>query len=205
MLRRAVAVGAISLGFIAVLPAVSTAAAMRPQVIGVGITTCHPDGGGTLSFSPPLMNGGTSSTETVTLVSTGKPCTGGTPTPHSFTLKAHASVTGVNVNVCSDFFLLTPPGSVTFSASFTGVIAWGTGITTSTLTFGTLKSTEAVPPTARIKFKASPLKITPSYPTTTGVFTFKSAASSSAILTQCASTSGVSAIDLYTAAGSGTF
>ena len=204
MLRRAVAVGAISLGFIAVLPAVSTAAAMRPQVIGVGITTCHPDGGGTLSFSPPLMNGGTSSTETVTLVSTGKPCTGGTPTPHSFTLKAHASVTGVNVNVCSDFFLLTPPGSVTFSASFTGVIAWGTGITTSTLTFGTLKSTGRSANGAD-KFKASPLKITPSYPTTTGVFTFKSAASSSAILTQCASTSGVSAIDLYTAAGSGTF
>ena len=49
------------------------------------------------------------------------------------------------------------------------------------------------------------IEITPSYPTTTGVFTFKSVASSSAILTQCASTSGVSGIDLYTETGSGTF
>ena len=110
MLRRAVAVGAISLGFIAVLPAVSTAAAMRPQVIGVGITTCHPDGGGGVSFSPPLMNSGTSSSETVTLSATGKPCTGGTPTPHSFTLKAHASVTGVDVNMYWELFFAHSSG-----------------------------------------------------------------------------------------------
>jgi hypothetical protein len=202
--RRAVAAGAISLGFIAVLPAVSTFAAMRPQVIGVGITTCHPDGGGTLSFSPPLMNGGTSSTETVTLVATGKPCTGGSPTPHSFTLKAHATVTGTNVNVCSALFLLTPPGPTIFSASFAGAIAWGTPITASGLSFGTLKSTDTTF-AAKIKFKAAPLKVTTSYPTTTGVFTFKSAGSLSSIDAQCASTSGLSAIDLLTSAGSGTF
>ena len=201
MFRRAVALGAISLGLIAVLPAVSTSAAMRPQVIGVGITTCHPDGGGTLSFSPPILNTGVSSTETVTLVATGKPCTGGSPTPHSFTLKAHATVTGTDVNLCSDFFSITPPGSVVFSGSFSGTIAWGSPITSSGLTFGTLKSTES----ARIKFKASPLKVTTSYPTTTGVSTFKSAATTTATLSQCASASGVSAIDLLTTAGSGTF
>ena len=204
MFRRAVAVGAVSLGLIAVLPAVSASAAMRPQVIGAGITTCHPDGGGTLTFSPPLMNAGTATSETVSLFATGKPCTGGTPSPHSFTLKAHASVTGTAVNLCSDFFLLTPPGSVTFSASFSGVIVWGAPITTSTLTFGTLKSTETTL-TAPMKFKAAPLTVSPSYPTTTGVFTFKTAVSTGAMLTQCGSTSGLSGVDLSTTTGSGTF
>jgi hypothetical protein len=187
-----------------VLPVASTAAQMRPQVIGVGLTTCRPDGGGTLTFSPAIMNGGTSGTETVSLVATGKPCTGGSPTPHSFTLKAVATVTGTAVNVCSDFFLLTPPGSVTFSASFSGAIAWGTGITTSTLHFGVLKSTETTL-AAPIKFKAAPLTISPSYPTTTGHFAFKTAISASAILSQCASTTGLSGVDLSTTAGTGTF
>jgi hypothetical protein len=204
MFRRTVAVGAIALGFIAVLPAASTAAQMRPQVIGVGLTTCRPDGGGTLTFSPAIMNGGTSTTETVSLVATGKPCTGGTPTPHSFTLKAVATITGTAVNVCSAFFSLTPPGSVTFSAPFAGAINWGAPITTSTLNFATLKSTETTV-AAPIKFKAAPLKVTTSYPTTTGHFAFKTAIPASSILSQCASTTGLSGVDLSTTTGTGTF
>jgi hypothetical protein len=204
MFRRVVAVGAISLGFIAVLPAAATSAAMRPQVPGVGITTCHPDGGGTMTFSPPLLTAGVATSETVTLVATGKPCTGGTPTPHSFTLKAHATISGTAVNQCSDFFSLSGTGPpVTLSATFSGAIAWGSGITTSGLIFGTLKSSETLA-TAPIKFKAAPLKVTTSYPTTSGVFTFKTYVSAGTLIGQCGS-SGVSGFDLLTTAGSGTF
>lgn len=205
MYRRAVALTAIAVAFIAVVPAASTAAAAaatHPNVIGVGLTTCRPDGGGVLSFSPALSNGGTSSTVTVTLTATGKPCTGGSPTPASFKLKAHATFTGTNVNRCSNFFLLTPPGSVTFSASFSGTIAWGGSITSSTISFGTLKSTETTL-AAPIKFKASPMTVSPSYPTTTGHFAFKTATTLTTILGQCANS--FSGVDLSTTAGTGTF
>jgi hypothetical protein len=202
MFRRLVAVGAISLGLIAVVPAAVASAAMHPQVIGAGITTCPDDGGGTMTFTPALLTTGASGTEHVTIYATGKPCTGGTPAPHSFTLKAVANISGTGVNTCSDFFSTPPPGVVPISAAFAGTITWGSGITASNLNFTTMKSKDTTL-TAQVKFKASPLKITPSYPTTAGVFTFKTVATVGSLVSQCGS-SGVSGVD-FTTTGSGTF
>jgi hypothetical protein len=202
--RRAVAIGAVVLGFIAVVPATSTAATIHPNVVGAGLTTCRPNGGGVLSFSPALSNTGTASSVTVNLTATGKPCTGGTPVAPMFKLKETATISGTNVNRCSNFFLLTPPGSVTISGSFSGAIAWGGGIVTSTTsTFSLLKSTETTA-AAPIKFKIGPMTIGPSYPTTAGHFAFKTVTSLATILGQCANSS-FSGADILHTAGTGTF
>ncbi|MFZ0664145.1 MAG: hypothetical protein WAM97_00205 [Acidimicrobiales bacterium] len=203
MFRRVVAVGAISLGLIAVVPAAAASATMHPQVIGVGITTCPDNGGGTMTFTPALVTTGASGTEHVTIVATGKPCAGGSPVPHSFTLKAAATISGPGVNTCSDFFSATPPGAtVPISASFAGTISFGAGITNSTLNFTTMKSKDTTS-AAAVKFKASPLTITPSYHTTTGVLTVKTIATAGTLNTDCGG-AGVSGVD-FTSTGSGTF
>jgi hypothetical protein len=205
MFGRIVAVGAISIGMIAVFPAISNAAAIHVNPPGVGITTCPDDGGGTVTFTPPLSNAGTSSSEVVNLEATGKPCSGGSPTPHSFTLKLIESVTGTDVNLCSDFFALVPPGTVTFPVPVTGSIAWGAPITASHVTSGTLKSKETTL-TAPVKLKGSHLAVTVSYPTTTGSFTYSSAISAGTILGDCSSSTGLSGFDLSTTSGgTGTF
>jgi hypothetical protein len=206
MRRKAVIIGS-ALVVAAVVtitaPAISASASTRMSTynpVGTGITTCPVDGN-EMTFSPPLANSGTATSETVSILAAGKPCTGGTPVPAEYKLKATSTITGTNVNVCTTFFGLTP-ATVIYTTSFSGNISY-TNAAPSALFSSHLKSTETIA-AAPIKFKMNPIKITGSYPTVTGSLKFKSILSQGTISSSCGS-GGVAAIDIANTGGSGTF
>jgi hypothetical protein len=154
---------------------------------GFGITHCNAHWTGTLSFSPGLTNGGTATSETVTLGAVDKPCTGGTPAPVAMTIGGSGTITGTGANDCNHFFFLSPPGTdtLTFSPSFAGAIHWTpTSIFVSPYSFpsATMKSTTV---TAPVIFTATNVAVTVSYPITTGKIKFNSIIPLSSILTTC--------------------
>lgn len=206
--RILVSAGVLVGGLVAVPAGSSSASTAQPNIVGTGITTC-PVYGTKLKFNPPILTVGTATLEKVTLVVTGKPCTGGSPTPKSFTLKAHATISGTAVNDCSDFFSPTPPGgTVTVTAAFSGTITWigAVAIAASPVTFGALTSTDTPTGTAPITFNVSPITVTVSYPTTTGSLAFQTTATAGVVngAADCGSTGGVSVLRIGNP-GSGTF
>jgi hypothetical protein len=76
----------------------STAASASPQITGTGTYVCS-QASGSITFTPPLTNTGTSS-ERATLSLVGTRCTGGVPTPNTVT--GHA-VLGYLHNSCAIF------------------------------------------------------------------------------------------------------
>jgi len=213
MIRRAVVAGALLLTFMVVVPvgagaavshSSSRASGVKPMVTGTGVTKC-PVIDAVIKFSPALFTSGASGTETVTIKSAGKPCGGGTPVPHEYTFKATATITGTDVNTCSDFFATAPPGTVSAAGTFTGTIKYP-GITTSATSFSSVVSTDSTL-TAPVKFSISPLTVTGSYPTATGLLKMKSESSETvaALVASCGSTAGLSKITMKNGAGGGLF
>ncbi len=207
MTRKAVVIGSsivVAAVVTIIAPAISASALTRASTyhpVGTGITTCPVDAN-EMTFSPPLVNTGTASSETVSLLVDGKPCTGGSPVPTEYTLKATSTITGIDVNVCTTFFGLVAPATVTYTTGFSGTISYPNAAA-STLSSSHLKSTETVA-AAPIKFKMNPITITGSYPTLTGSLKFKSILSQGTISNSCGS-GGVAAIDIANTGGSGTF
>jgi hypothetical protein len=210
MVRRAVVAGALLLTFMVVVPVAAGAAVTHsnakgssvfPPITGTGITKCPIDDA-TIKFSPPLKTAGVATSETVTIKAAGKPCAGGTPVPHEYTLKAGATITGTAVNTCSDFFATSPPGTVTASGSFNGIVKYQTNIANSTISFPSLSSSDTTL-TAPVSFTITPVAVTGSYPTASGVVKMKSETSEdvTALNASCATAAGLSKITMGHAGG----
>jgi hypothetical protein len=210
MIRRAVVAGALLLTFMVVVPVAAGAAdnhssakgsAVKPLVVtGTGITKCPVDG--KIKFTPPLFTTGSSGTETITISLAGKPCAGGVPVPHEYHLKATATITGIGVNTCSDFFTTAPPGTVTAAAAFAGTVTYVSGIAPSSISFPNLTSTDTLS-TAAVKFSITPMAVTGSYPTAGGSIKMKSEASETegVLNTSCGTTAGLKTITMNNQAG----
>jgi hypothetical protein len=208
MIRRAVVAAALLLTFMVVVPVAAGAAVTHSKgqsivnpVTGTGVTKCPIDDA-TIKFNPPLFTAGASTSETVTIKSAGKPCGGGTPVPHEYTVKATATITGTGVNTCSDFYTTSPGGTVNASGAFAGTVKYQTNISNSTITFPTLSSSDTTL-TAPVTFTISPITVTGSYPTLSGSIKMKSESSESvsALNTSCSSTAGLSKITMGRSGG----
>jgi hypothetical protein len=213
MTRGSFLAGAAMLVCLVVLPASASSAQAHPNVVGVGITHCNGAWTGTLAFSPPLLTGGTATTEGVSITGVAASCTGGTPPPTSGKLDGKAVITGAGANNCSNYFATpAPPGGIdtlTFSPNFNGAIYWTpTSISPSSYSFAAMTAI-TTSTAATVRFKAPVVSVTGSYPTAAGKFAFNTVKLLGTILGSgsgnCASTSGLSNLRIAAAGSSGKF
>jgi hypothetical protein len=205
-MRRAILSGAALTVLFIVLPAAASSAKTSPDVVGVGITHCNGGWTGTMTFGPALQTGGTATSEEVSMQSLVMPCTGGTPTPTRGKWGAKGIITGTGANDCNNFFAPAPgTDTETFSTHFSGAIYWTpTSISPSSTTATTMDVTTSAP-ASPVVFKAPVLKVTGSYPTAAGKFKFKTTQLLSAILTSCASSTGLSSVTIASPGSIGKF
>ncbi len=213
MIRRSVLTGAALLVSLIVLPAAASSAQFRPDPVGTGITHCNGGWTGKLEFSPPLIAGGTATTEGVDIIATVATCAGGTPTPTNGTMDGKGVVSGVGANNCANYFATpVPPGGIDsffFSPNFGGAIYWTpTSISPSSYQLPTITATTTLA-TAPVKFKAPAVSVTGSYPTATGKFAFKTVKLLGTILGtapgNCGNTSGLKVLQIAGPGSSGKF
>jgi hypothetical protein len=213
MIRRSVLTGAALLVSLIVIPAAASSAQFRPDPVGTGITHCNGGWTGKLEFSPPLIAGGTATTEGVDIVATVAACAGGTPTPTSGKMDGKGIISGAGANDCSNYFATpAPPGgtdTLAFSPNFGGAIYWTpTSISPSSYSLATMTATTTLA-TAAVKFKAPVVTVTGSYPTAAGKFAFKTVKLLGTILGtapgNCGSTSGLSTLKIAGPGSSGKF
>jgi hypothetical protein len=112
-------------------------------VTGTGTTTCNAGWNGSLSFSPPLVNGGTATTVGVTMKATFKGCTGGSPTPKAGSYVAKGVVSEPGADNCANWFaapLVTPPQIPFNQAPLDGAVTWAPStINPSNASFTTMR------------------------------------------------------------------
>ena len=208
-MRKTMMAGAAMIVCLVVVPAAASSAKTSPAVVGVGITHCVGAWTGVVTFAPPLFTGGTSTQEEISLTAVVKPCAGGTPTPTKGKFVGKGIITGAGANDCNNWFVTpAPPGGTdieTFSSFFGGAITWSpTNIYPSSLsapTFDVVTTSTASP----VLFKALGVTVTHSYPTAVGKFKFDTTQLLSAILTDCASSTGLSSVNIAAAGSNGKF
>jgi hypothetical protein len=208
MMRRAIVSGAALTVLFIVLPAAASSAKTSPDVVGVGITHCNSSWTGKVTFGPALQTGGTATSEEVSIQAVLHACAGGTPSPTKGKLGAKGIISGAGANDCNNFFVQpAPPGGTdieTFS-TFGGAIYWTpTNISPSSISLTTMNVTTSST-ASPVVFKAPTVTVTSSYPTTVGKFKFKTTALLSAILTSCASSTGLSSVTIASPGSIGKF
>ncbi|HXQ61732.1 MAG TPA: hypothetical protein VN796_05315 [Acidimicrobiales bacterium] len=136
MIRRAVLVmGAVVVSLLVIPVGVASARLLvRSDPVATGVTNCGGAWTGTLKFTPPLINGGTSTSEEISLKATAKPCAGGTPPPVKGKINGKGVIFGTGANNCATVFA---GGTFSFStAQFVEVIKWNpTSISPSRASF----------------------------------------------------------------------
>jgi len=126
MKRLLCAAGAAALAAAAM--ASPAAASAGPPVTGTGTPLCNAGYTGTMTFTTPLKNGGTATSEEISLQLKFTGCSGGAPVPTAGVYGAKGIVTGAGANDCAHYFSppSTTPPIVNFdpNAHLDGVVAW---------------------------------------------------------------------------------
>jgi hypothetical protein len=110
--------------------------------IGTGTPLCNAGYTGTMTFTPPLTNTGTATSETVALNMAFSGCSGGVPRPRSGSYTATGTVTMPSANACANW-LVPPPGTsplINLSPALSGTVTWSPAtINTSTVSFSRMR------------------------------------------------------------------
>jgi hypothetical protein len=108
--------------------AIPAAASAGPPVTGTGTPLCNAGYSGTMNFLTTLKNGGTATSEEITLQMQFTGCSGGSPVPTAGVYNAKGIVTGAGANDCAHYFSppATTPPIVNFNpnAHLDGVVNW---------------------------------------------------------------------------------
>jgi hypothetical protein len=210
--RKAVLTGVAALATFLLLPVAASSAQVRPSVVGTGVTTCAGAWTGKVVFTPPLVTGGTKTTEGVSITAKVATCTGGTPTPTFGKLDGKGVINMAGANNCLNYFATpVPPGgtdTLTFSPSFGGAIYWSpTNINPSSYSLTSMTTTTTAP-ASPVTFSAPSVTVTGSY-AATGSFSFNTRKTVATILSaatgDCGSTSGLSKLKIAALGSAGNF
>jgi hypothetical protein len=214
MIRRSILTGAALLISLIVLPATTSSAQARPNVIGTGITHCNGGWNRGLEFAPALTNVGPfGATDTVTLTTTMPACAGGVPVPASGVVLGKGVINMAGATNCASYFTAAATDVMNFGpgAAFTGKITWTpAAIVPSNFSLATITATSGVP-AAPVIFKGLPIAVSGSYPTpTAGKFKFHTVKSLATILSaagtdNCGSPLGLRKLGIAAAGSKGKF
>jgi hypothetical protein len=189
-----VAVLLISMAFVPV-----GASAQTLPVTGTGTTTCTGAWTGKLHFSPPLKTAGTAHSEEVSIEARAKPCAGGTPPPTKGKIVGKGIISGAGANDCTTTMTFNTPG-------FYEGITWTPVVVGTRLDFPTLTwAPGAGASTGHLVISGGPVTTAGSYAITTATQSLTTLLTTAAILADCGSAAGVSALSIATPESTGTY
>ncbi len=147
--------------------AMTTPAAAGVGPLGTGTPFCNAGYAGVMTFSHPLIAGGTATTESVALKMQFTGCSGGTPVPAAGVYVAKGVVHEPAANACASWFVapLGTPPIVNFNAAhLDGVVNWSpTSISPSNVSFSRLRIYTGVAGHLFIRLPAASSLVTGSY------------------------------------------
>lgn len=177
---------------------ISVVSAQTNPVTGTGTPTCTGAWTGKLHFSPALKNGGTATSEEVSIQATAKPCASGTPVPTKGKIVGKGIISGAGANSC-----LQLSGTMTFNTpGFFEEIAWTPVVVDTRMDFPTLTWTTVG--THKVA-SGGPVTPTGSYAPGPANQALTTAQTVTGIATTCGTATGLTALNIGTVPSTGTY